>query len=205
MSNLLSSFKLIAAAASSLVVFIAPASATPAFSGTVYNIDTALLSGITATSIKAAFAAGSPACSISTDTIDYTGAVTDFGCSGLSSNFGIDLVSQMIVPTIGSYSFSTTSDDGSMFLIEGVTVVNNAFFQGMTTRSGSAILSAGTFDVELLYFQGGGGDGFIFTPDPNVTFTAVTPEPSTLALGAAGLLLLVAVKGRAGARTDTMN
>jgi hypothetical protein len=105
----------------------------------------------------------------------------------------------MIVPTTGSYNFTITSDDGSILLIDGDTVVNNSYFQGMTARSGSDTLTAGTHSVELLYFQGGGGDGFIFTPDPNVSFTSTTPEPSTIALAEAGLLLLVAGKRLANA------
>jgi hypothetical protein len=104
----------------------------------------------------------------------------------------------MIVPTDGPYNFTITSDDGSMLLIDGNLVVNNAFFQGMTPMSGSDTLTAGMHIVELLYFQGG-GDGFIFTPDPNVSFTA-TPEPSTIALGAAGFLLLITGKSLASIR-----
>ena len=65
------------------------------------------------------------ACSISTDTINYSGSPLDFG-SGLTTNFGIDFISDMIVPTDNTYNFTISSDDGSMLLIDGDLVVNNA-------------------------------------------------------------------------------
>jgi hypothetical protein len=199
MPRLSSLFFRIVGAALGIVVSIAPAYASPAFSGTVYSF-VPIGPFSTATQLQAEFATGTVACSISTDTINYTGSPLDFGCPGLSSNFGIDLVSEMIVPTDGPYNFTISSDDGSMLVIDGDLVVNNAFFQGMTARSGSDTLTAGMHFVELLYFQGGGGDGFIFTPDPNVSFTAATPEPSTIVLAAAGLLLLITGKRLASIR-----
>ena len=39
--------------------------------------------------IQAVFAAGSVACTISTDTINYSGSPADFGCSGITDNYGI--------------------------------------------------------------------------------------------------------------------
>jgi beta-glucosidase len=61
-------------------------------------------------------------------------------------------------PTTGTYTFATTSDDGSRLIIDGQTVVNNWFNQPATTRSGTIALTAGQpVSIELDYFQDGGG------------------------------------------------
>ena len=60
--------------------------------------------------------------------------------------------------TGGTYTFYTTSDDGSALYIDGVMIVNNDFSQGPTERSGSATLTAGPHTIEIRYFEGGGGE-----------------------------------------------
>ena len=48
------------------------------------------------------------------------------------------------VPTAGTYTFSTTSDDGSVLFVDGqdTPVVNNNFFQAATTKTGTVTLTA---------------------------------------------------------------
>ena len=60
----------------------------------------------------------------------------------------------------GTSNFTTRSDDGSMLYIDGATVVNNNGYQGMTNRSGSVTeATAGPHQIEIAYYQGGGGAG----------------------------------------------
>ncbi len=59
-------------------------------------------------------------------------------------------------PTAGTYTFDTGSDDGSMLFIDGNTVVNNNYFQPVTARSGSVVLSPGPHSIAIAYYEGGG-------------------------------------------------
>ncbi|MDB6155519.1 MAG: Extracellular serine protease precursor, partial [Chthoniobacteraceae bacterium] len=63
------------------------------------------------------------------------------------------------IGTAGLYTFNTSSDDGSMLFIDGQTVVNNNFSQGVTTRTGTITLSAGYHNIAVGYYEGGGGFG----------------------------------------------
>jgi fibronectin-binding autotransporter adhesin len=77
-------------------------------------------------------------------------------------NFEANFNGLIKITTEGDYTFSTTSDDGSVVFVNGVDtpVVNNNFYQGMTTRSGTVHLTAGTHAIALGYYEGGGGLGW---------------------------------------------
>lgn len=62
-----------------------------------------------------------------------------------------------VIPSDGSYTFNTGSDDGSYLFIDGPMVVNNGFYQGYTVRQGTVNLTAGLHPVRPAVFQGGGG------------------------------------------------
>ena len=76
----------------------------------------------------------------------------------------------IIIPTTGTYTFQTTSDDGSAlwlgslngqtspYSFTGTPTVNNNFLQGATSRNSSAMtLQAGVYPIAIAYFQQGGG------------------------------------------------
>jgi autotransporter-associated beta strand protein len=66
----------------------------------------------------------------------------------------------------GTSNFTTRSDDGSLLYIDGNTVVNNNGYQGMTNRSGSVTeATAGYHQIEVAYYQGGGGAGLVVYND----------------------------------------
>src|SRR5262249_12953088 len=69
----------------------------------------------------------------------------------------------------GTYTFSTRSDDGSVLRIDGNPVVNNNFYQGPTTRTGTVALAAGIHNFEVQFFQGGGGKSLDVGLPPGVT------------------------------------
>ena len=74
-----------------------------------------------------------------------------------NTQFGFRFEGFITIPTTGTYTFFTASDDGSMLSINGTIVVNNNFDQGTTTRSGIITLAAGVYPITVTYHQGGGG------------------------------------------------
>lgn len=62
-----------------------------------------------------------------------------------------------MVPRAGRYTFSTTSDDGSLLSIDGRPLVDNGGAHGASTRSASVTLAAGTHAVLMEFAQAGGG------------------------------------------------
>ena len=74
------------------------------------------------------------------------------------------------ITTPGTYTFSTSSDDGSVVFINGggsspttnvgAQTVDNNQFQGITTVSGMYTFpTAGSYPIEIGYYQGTGGAG----------------------------------------------
>ncbi|MEJ2677843.1 MAG: family 20 glycosylhydrolase [Gemmatimonadota bacterium] len=72
-------------------------------------------------------------------------------------NYGLRLTGYLRVPADGLYTFHVASSDGSRLVIDGDTVVDHDGQHGFTERSGDAALAAGLHELELRFFQGGGG------------------------------------------------
>ncbi|RYE51844.1 MAG: calcium-binding protein, partial [Hyphomicrobiales bacterium] len=90
--------------------------------------------------------------------------------SGTDQNdYGVIYRSSLAITTSGTYTFSTTSDDGSRIIIRdgaGSTVLNldNDFHQGATTRSGTVSLTAGqTYSIEVYFWENEGADSLSAT------------------------------------------
>jgi fibronectin type 3 domain-containing protein len=64
------------------------------------------------------------------------------------------------IQTAGTYTFYTSSDDGSLLYINGTKVVDNDRDQGTTERSGTITLNVGSYPIEADYRQRGGGYAF---------------------------------------------
>ncbi len=106
------------------------------------------------------------------DNIDFTGASIsrtdatvdfDWGDGSPDAAIGADSFSarwtgQVEVPATGTWSFTTTSDDGIRLWVNGVQLINAWVNQGPTSYSGSIALTAGQrYDLKLEYFESGGG------------------------------------------------
>ncbi|MES2569309.1 MAG: autotransporter-associated beta strand repeat-containing protein, partial [Verrucomicrobiota bacterium] len=81
----------------------------------------------------------------------------------------------------GLYTFNTSSDDGSMLFIDGKAVVNNNFYQGVTTRTGTITLTAGYHNISVGFYQGTGGYGMnaqISGPNDAVMVDLNTANPN---------------------------
>ncbi len=118
---------------------------------------------------------------ISSGTLVGNGYVDDFGVRALRNtlggtaaandrnDYGIIYRSNLAIGTTGTYTFSTTSDDGSRIIIRdaGGTIVfnlDNDFHQPATTRSASATLTAGqTYSIEVYFWENLGGDSLSAT------------------------------------------
>lgn len=74
-----------------------------------------------------------------------------------NDRFGLRYSGFIAVPATGLYTFSTTSDDGSLLMIDDVLVVDNDGSHGAIERTGAVGLLAGTHKIEVRYFQGAGG------------------------------------------------
>jgi hypothetical protein len=81
-----------------------------------------------------------------------TGNVLDSGLSVVAGRFN----ATFNAPAAGTYTFWTTSDDGTMLFVNGQLVVANDYVHGVTTASGTIDLPAGDHTLSLGYFNNGG-------------------------------------------------
>ena len=90
-----------------------------------------------------------------------SGSVDDFVLPEIvrDENFALKYYGYVKIPKDGLYTFYTTSDDGTVILIDGKLVVNNDGQHAMEEQSGNVMLNTGYHKIELLFFQGGGGMG----------------------------------------------
>ncbi len=90
-----------------------------------------------------------------------TGNVANFNISSKSGtdNFGFKFTGYINVPTDGTYTFYTSSDDGSKLYIGTTQVVNNDGLHGMQEASGTIGLKAGKHAITVTMFENGGGEG----------------------------------------------
>ena len=95
---------------------------------------------------------------------------------GPSSHWGQHFVGQITVSVGGTWTFYLESDDGSMMWVDGSIVVDNDGVHTMTTASGSVTLDAGTYDVEVKWFDRSGPQGLIASwSGPGVPAQTVIP------------------------------
>ncbi|WP_299217259.1 carbohydrate-binding protein [uncultured Aquimarina sp.] len=73
-------------------------------------------------------------------------------------NFGLTFDGYINIPNDGSYTFYTTSDDGSTLWIDGIKVVDNDGLHGAREESGTICLEAGYHQIEVQFFEKTGGN-----------------------------------------------
>ncbi|MFD2934253.1 NPCBM/NEW2 domain-containing protein [Spirosoma flavum] len=81
----------------------------------------------------------------------------DLSVRSRESTYALRYTGYINIPTDGTYTFYTTSDDGSKLLIGTTEVVNNDGLHAETEKSGKIGLKAGKHALSILYLQGGGG------------------------------------------------
>lgn len=89
-------------------------------------------------------------------------ATVGLGMQNRNDNFAIKLSGTINIPTTGSYTFYTSSDDGSKLYIDGFDaahqVVNNDGLHGTVEASGTKTLTAGPHTIFVTFFEAGGGE-----------------------------------------------
>lgn len=93
-----------------------------------------------------------------------SGTINNFSLAPRISQdyFAFKYTATLNVPTSGTYTFYTKSDDGSKLYIDNFNssgqVVNNDYLQGPTERSGNKTLTAGTHKIYVTFFEKTGGE-----------------------------------------------
>eukprot|EP00971_Amphidinium_carterae_P018669 368140-Amphidinium_carterae.1 len=75
----------------------------------------------------------------------------------LHDNYAARWTGFLKIKSGGTYTFQTTSDDGSMLYINGTEIVNNDGPHGMVTKTGQLYMDAGLYSVVVEYYEWGGG------------------------------------------------
>ncbi len=88
------------------------------------------------------------------------GNVTNFDLSprNRNDNFAFRFTGYVNVPSDGTYTFYTSSDDGSKLYIGTTEVVNNDGLHASQERSGTIGLKAGKHAITVTFFENGGGE-----------------------------------------------
>jgi len=89
-----------------------------------------------------------------------TGIIPNVSLSPRLQNdyFGFKYEAVINIPTTGTYTFYTASDDGSKLYVDGTQVVNNDGLHGVIESSGQITLTEGSHDFEVVFFEKGGGE-----------------------------------------------
>jgi hypothetical protein len=97
------------------------------------------------------------------ESVVKNGQTTTFtlGAEERGNSFGFRFTSYVEIPASesGTYTFSTTSDDGSKLFVDGAPVVTNDGIHAMETQSGTVSLSEGWHKIVVEYFERDGGEG----------------------------------------------
>lgn len=115
----------------------------------------------------------------STLTATDSGKVDNLDISVRNDNsyYGFVFEGYIYLETAGSYTFYTSSDDGSKLYINGSEVVNNDGLHGRRERSGTVSLSQGLHAVEVQFFEKGGGESLSWKyAGPSITKQAVPDD-----------------------------
>ena len=80
----------------------------------------------------------------------------DLGPRTENSNFGFQFSGYVMVPRDAVYTFSTSSDEGSMLYIGDSLIVNNDSIHTIEERSGQIGLKAGLHRITVYYFENSG-------------------------------------------------
>ncbi len=87
---------------------------------------------------------------------EWNGQFLDWGTGGptsLEDGFIVEQTRVFQAPVDGTYTFRTTSDDGSWLWIDGKEVVNNSGLHDVRSATGEIFLRAGVYSLSFKYFE----------------------------------------------------
>ena len=96
--------------------------------------------------------------SVSSFDVDALQAAVD---PGDSDSFAIRFTGLISITAGGTYTFYTNSDDGSKVFINGSEIVDNDGNHGTQERSGTVSLTPGLHNIEVLFYEDGGGESLV--------------------------------------------
>jgi len=118
-----------------------------------------------------------------------TGTQADFSLAQRERNnwFGFRFRGTLNVPSNGTYTFFLSSDDGSKLLINNQVVVDHDGVHNFESeKNGTINLTAGQHDIEVQYFEVGGGDALLvqwqgpqLSKSPILPYYLGSPLPET--------------------------
>ena len=76
---------------------------------------------------------------------------------GDDNDFAIRATGTILIPSSGTWSFGTNSDDGVRLWVDGQVVINDDSLHAPANRFGQTNLTAGPHSIELVFFERGGG------------------------------------------------
>ena len=126
-----------------------------------------------------------------------SGSVSNFDLSPrrVNDNFAFNFSGSITIPTTGTYTFYTTSDDGSQLFIDNQQVVDNDGLHAARERSGSVVLQAGQYPIRVTFFERTGGEklevrwegpGLAKQLIPDEVLLKSNPAETTITIHAAG-------------------
>lgn len=131
-----------------------------------------------------------------------TTAGFDIGSATSNDYYGFTFEGYVDIPANGTFTFYTSSDDGSKLWIDGDEVVNNDGLHGVREESGQICLDAGLHEIKVDFFEKTGGNvlsasysgpgisktsipvlrqGSIVTPTGNLALLGTASQSSTSA------------------------
>lgn len=92
------------------------------------------------------------------DAVGSNGFTFDWGAGSPSAcvggeNFGVVFARSAYFATAGTYTFTTTTDDGVKLLVDDVVISNHWYDQAKVTRSVQHYVSAGWHTVKMKYYE----------------------------------------------------
>ena len=132
-----------------------------------------------------------------TPTNTFLGSDLDVGGISLANGgdretYAVRFETTLTVTDGGTYTFTTTSDDGSKLFIDGVEIVDNDGLHGAVTETGSTFLAPGDYTVVIIFFENGGGDSLSATisgdDTGNVPIDITTADIAAPSAGSGGNL-----------------
>ncbi|MBC7773455.1 MAG: S8 family serine peptidase [Pyrinomonadaceae bacterium] len=95
------------------------------------------------------------------NSVNFPSTDGNFAGSGRADDIAAVFEGYINIPSPGTYTLYTSSDDGSKLYIGSQTVVNNDGLHGMQEASGTIDLQAGRHACRVEFFERGGGAGVI--------------------------------------------
>jgi hypothetical protein len=83
----------------------------------------------------------------------------DLSVRNRDENFGIVFRTFVEIAAEDDYTFTITSDDGSVLYVDGDELIDNGGLHGMVPKNGTVRLSKGRHELECVMFQGRHGSG----------------------------------------------